>query len=124
MKKFKVELVKDENGVVIGVKAGRINNRDIILALEDIPEWMSWREACAYEIPTLTEWLCIQENIDKVDKILRKNGNNPIRDGYYWTYDDWDKSTAWIICPFSGFNFTNKLYCYRVRCKVGGKNDF
>ena len=67
--KFRVMIVK-KNGQPVGVRAGAINGRVIVLALRDEPEQMNWYDAVKLGIPSKEEWMAIAENLDAVNKAL------------------------------------------------------
>ena len=50
MSKFRVMIVK-KNGQPVGVRAGAINGRTIVLGLRDEPEQMNWYDTVKLGIP-------------------------------------------------------------------------
>lgn len=122
MKKFKVEAVKDEDGLVIGVRAARANDRDVIIALNDVPERLTWEKAVKCNIPSNSEWTAIFENIDIVNRLIKKNGGEPLENDWYWSSSEHNGyyHHAWVVYPPDGdMDNANKDYNnYRVRCKM------
>lgn len=121
MKKFKVEAIKDDDGLVIGIRAARVNDRDVIIALNDVPDKMKWEEAVKCNIPSLIEWLAIFENKDKVDKALKRAGGEPLGNDYYWSSSEYYTNyAAWVVRPSDGYmgGYYKNGNTYRVRCKM------
>ena len=94
MKKFRVMIVK-KNGQPVGVRAGAINGRVIVLALRDAPQQMSWYDAVKLGIPTKEEWVAIAENFDAVNKALIRAGGEPLKKSWYWSSSEYDNAWAW-----------------------------
>lgn len=92
--KFRVMIVK-KNGQPVGVRAGAINGRVIVLALRDEPEQMNWHDAVKIGIPTKEEWMAISENFYAVNKALIRAGGEPLKNDWYWSSSEYDNGWAW-----------------------------
>lgn len=91
---FRVMIVK-KNGQPVGVRAGAINGRVIVLALRDEPEQMNWYDAVKLGIPSKEEWMAIAENLDAVNKALVRAGGEPLKKSWYWSSAEYSSSHAW-----------------------------
>lgn len=94
MSKFRVMIVK-KNGQPVGVRAGAINGRVIVLALRDEPEQMNWYDAVKLGIPSKEEWMAIAENLDAVNKALVRAGGEPLKKSWYWSSSEFSSGYAW-----------------------------
>lgn len=92
--KFRVMIVKN-NGQPVGVRAGAINGRVIVLALRDEPEQMNWHDAVKIGIPTKEEWMAIAENLDAVNAALIRAGGEPLKNDWYWSSSEYSSNYAW-----------------------------
>lgn len=121
MKKFKVEPVKDESGLVIGIRAARVNDRDVIIALRDVPQLLTWDDSVKCNIPSNAEWLAILENKDKVNKLLEKMDGEPLKEDWYWSSSKYksEYGYVYIISPSSSSLFgIYESSNIRSRCKM------
>ena len=85
MSKFKVMIVK-KDGKPVGVRAAQVNGEVVILALNNLPEQMTYKQASKHKLPTLAQWLAIYENINSVNRALKKAGGEPLKkDDWYWS---------------------------------------
>lgn len=108
MKKFRVMIVK-KNGKLIGVRAAQINGRVIYLALQDEQKQMNWYDAVKVGIPTKEEMLAIAENFDAINRVLVREGENPLRKGWYWSSSEYSSHGAWTAyLGTSGLLYTGK----------------
>lgn len=105
--KFRVMIVK-KNGQPVGVRAGAINGRVIVLALRDEPEQMNWYDAVKLGIPSKEEWMAIAENLDAVNKALVRAGGEPLKKSWYWSSSEFSKYYAW----YSTLGYSNGLGYY------------
>lgn len=105
--KFRVMIVK-KNGQPVGVRAGAINGRVIVLALRDEPEQMNWYDAVKLGIPSKEEWMAIAENLDAVNKALVRAGGEPLKKSWYWSSSEFSKYYAW----YSTLGYSNGLLYY------------
>lgn len=89
MKKFRVMIVK-KKGQPVGVRAGAINGRVIVLALRDELNKMNWYDAVKLGIPSKEEWMAIAENLETVNKALIRAGGEPLKKSWYWSSSEYD----------------------------------
>lgn len=92
--KFRVMIVK-KNGQPVGVRAGAINGRTIVLALRDAQKQMNWYDAVKLGIPSKEEWMAIAENLDAVNKALVRAGGEPLKNDWYWSSSEYSNVFAW-----------------------------
>lgn len=115
--KFRVMIVKN-NGQPVGVRAGAINGRVIVLALRDEPEQMNWHDAVKIGIPTKEEWMAISENFYAVNKALIRAGGEPLKNDWYWSSSEYSSNYAWLsyLGTSYGLNYNDyKKYTSYVR---------
>lgn len=114
--KFRVMIVK-KNGQPVGVRAGAINGRVIVLALRDEPEQMNWHDAVKIGIPTKEEWMAIDENLDAVNKALIRAGGEPLKKSWYWSSSEYNNYNAWhsFFNHSYGLDWDGKNYLSYVR---------
>lgn len=72
--KFRVMIVK-KNGQPVGVRAGAINGRTIVLGFRDELEQMNWHDA--------------------VNKALVRAGGEPLKKSWYWSSSEISSIYAW-----------------------------
>lgn len=94
MSKFRVMVVK-KNGQPVGVRAGAINGRVIVLALRDEPNKMNWYDAVKIGIPSKEDWMAIAGNLAAVNKALIKAGGEPLKKSWYWSSSEASDYYAW-----------------------------
>lgn len=113
MSKFRVMVVK-KNGQPVGVRAGAINGRVIVLALRDEPNKMNWYDAVKIGIPSKEDWMAIAENLAAVNKALIKAGGEPLKKSWYWSSSEYSTYSAWYsTLGFSyGLDYYGKLNGY------------
>ena len=114
--KFRVMIVK-KNGQPVGVRAGAINGRVIVLALRDEPEQMNWYDAVKLGIPSKEEWMAIAENLDAVNKALVRAGGEPLKKSWYWSSSEYSSHYAWrsYLNLSYGLGYDGKGHSYYVR---------
>lgn len=114
--KFRVMIVK-KNGQPVGVRAGAINGRVIVLALRDEPEQMNWHDAVKIGIPTKEEWMAISENFYAVNKALIRAGGEPLKNDWYWSSSEYSSGNAWLSYLNDSYGLGNygKYYTSYVR---------
>lgn len=110
--KFRVMIVK-KNGQPVGVRAGAINGRVIVLALRDEPEQMNWHDAVKIGIPTKEEWMAISENFYAVNKALIRAGGEPLKNDWYWSSSEYSSNLAWQSLLYTSYGL-NGYYKYHT----------
>lgn len=85
--KFRVMIVK-KNGQPVGVRAGAINGRTIVLGFRDELEQMNWHDA--------------------VNKALVRAGGEPLKKSWYWSSSENSNYYAWD----SNLGLSYGLYSY------------
>jgi hypothetical protein len=109
--KFRVMIVK-KNGQPVGVRAGAINGRVIVLALRDEPEQMNWHDAVKIGIPTKEEWMAISENFYAVNKALIRAGGEPLKNDWYWSSSEYSVTSAWYSTLYSSYGLHDGYKSY------------
>lgn len=119
MTEFEVKIIK-ENRKPVAVQAAKVNGRMINITLKDEPQAMSWEKANSQSIPTLAEWMAILENIEEVNKALKRAGGEPLKNEHYWSssaYYYGYGAIAWVVRPADGYvGYDGKYNSDRVRC--------
>ena len=119
MTNFKVKIIK-ENRKPVAVQAAQVNGRMINIILKDEPKAMSWEKANFKSIPALAEWVAILENIEEVNKALKRAGGEPLKDEYYWSSSEYAYTAydAWVASPSDGgmCDAYGKVNSLPVRC--------
>lgn len=115
-----------------GVFAGFLDNHQIWVGKRNSPCKMTWKagkEWCddyknnpedfegQYHMPTQRELMLIFINKDKINKALKDNNCEPLKDEWYWSSSEHDSSWAWLQRFSDGLVSygSNKNYSLYVR---------
>lgn len=110
MSKFKVMIVK-KDGKPVGVRAAEINGRVIVLSLKNAATDKNWYEAMKHNIPSKYEWMAIAENIEAINKALKRVGGDLLEKyKVFWSSSEYNYGNAWVFCTRSsiGLSSSNK----------------
>lgn len=100
MSKFRVMIAK-KDGKPVGIRAAQVNGKIINIALRDEPKEMTAKEALKIDIPSLADWMAIHENIEAVNKALKRAGGKELS-GWYWSSSVSSSGYHWYVNPLSG----------------------
>lgn len=93
-----------------GVYAGKCNKKNIWIGHKDAPEEMIWQNAtewCSnfnrdndyeipYHLPSKEELMLIYVNKDIINKALKDNGCESLKDEWYWSSSEYSYNHAWL----------------------------
>ena len=97
-------------GVILKTK-----HASIIISKEDLPE-MKWDEAIKHNPFNCHEAIEINNNKEQINKALKLIGGEPIKEGWYWTRDEYSTTGAWFYNGGSGSLGTySKANSFNVR---------
>lgn len=105
MSKFRVMIVK-ENGKPIGVRAAQVNGKTIIIALKNEQEQLTAYEAEKFDTLSFAEWHALFENLDAVNKALKKAKGEEIWKelSYYTNFYDYSFQIQWLLAHRDGLS--------------------
>ena len=108
-------VVKDESGKVRGIGVPIINK---VVALKDAYDGkeVNWDKAVEAGAPTRDDWYIILYFKKEINRLLKENGGEPIKDDYYWSSTEYNTLSAWCVYFYSGVVYSSgKYYGFVVR---------
>lgn len=110
---FGVEIKTDNEHFILD------GNPSYIMSWDDAMRFYSNKHRShTWNLPTVNQLQVVYKYFDEINKVIEENGGFLLLKGGYWSIEDRDKSCAWYVTMYDGYNGYNHKYYNNYVCAV------